>query len=120
MDEGGILRLVRELLRDPSTLSSLLSLLGGMVPNEGETGEGFDKISEISEPDVSNEIGKEPIEEPASVPTLSPISVPAKGGHRGRELLCAVRPYMSEDRCRTIDRILHTLTLVELLRSTTR
>ena len=54
---------------------------------------------------------KEPVQE---IPTVSPEKIQPKS--RRRELLCALKPYLSEERCRAVDQMLSITDILDMMR----
>ena len=127
-----------KLLGNPELLSGLLSLFANGSKQEqasddtntaeaSATGDGLPRSSEEGETeglfDPAAEAGEEatgrlPAEEGDLAPTFSPLPLRGHGHGRGkkREMLCALKPYMSHRRCDMIDKILHAADLVDLFR----
>ena len=129
------------LLGNPELIAGLLSLFGSRLTGEGRTDEipepyrdgaeaaaaPYDRrdagAAEREELPVSAEPeeGGAPPEaaegEEASIAVSGMPSPPrGKGRGRKREMLCALKPYMSRNRCDMVDRILHAADLVDLFR----
>ena len=127
-----------KLLGNPELLSGLLSLFANGSKQEqasddtntaeaSATGDGLPRSSEEGETeglfDPAAEAGEEatgqlPAEEGDLAPAFSPLPLRGHGHGRGkkREMLCALKPYMSHRRCDMIDKILHAADLVDLFR----
>lgn len=125
------------LLGNPELITGLLSLFGSRWTGESHNGEPEDPRPDAAEAAaVFTDTGADPsAEEPPllseatdetpaadvwdggeSVPAAGVPSVHEKGRGRKREMLCALKPYMSRNRCDMVDRILHAADLVDLFR----
>lgn len=130
-----------KLLGNPELLSGLLSLFANGSKQEqasadtntaeaSATGDGLPRSPGEGETeglfDPAAEAGEEATGVPSEEGDLAPVfsALPSRGhghghGHgRGkkREMLCALKPYMSHRRCEMIDKILHAADLVDLFR----
>ena len=85
-------RIIGMLGSNPQLISSLLSGIGGSKEKSGAS----DK---------------------ESLPALPPPIAITKGKSGKRELLCALKPFLSPQRCENIDRILHMYDLFDLLKN---
>ena len=87
---------LQKLSANPEMLSGIFSMLGAGMPKNTE-----------SEPPSDEDAL------PAVLPMPSP-SAPRKSNRR--ELLCALKPFLSAHRCENIDRILHMYDLLDLMK----
>ena len=62
------------------------------------------------------EEAKEQTREPESLPTSEPVREESHGDRRRRELLCALKPYVSKDRAKAIDSILSFATVFNIIK----
>ena len=92
LDFGALLQRVKS---DPQMLTGLLSMLTADAP-----------------PKTS------PEEPPVSISRELPQNIPAfvKPKSQKRELLCALKPFLSTKKCEGIDRILHMYELLDLMK----
>ena len=104
-DLAGILE---QMLSSPeimSAVASLLTMLKG-TPS-APTQQGEENVSTLTQ--------SEPLAQEESAPTMAlPPPKRSLAGQK-REMLSAIRPYMSERRCQMIDRMTHAADLVQLL-----
>lgn len=111
--------LLSGLLSNPAALSALSSLLAGRMGNSAQ-GAGGD-CHDGGRGDCREECPKAP---PLLPPTHGGDCAPTGHGGpfdgRGQDkrgaLLCALRPYLSPERCDMMDSLLRILELLELLR----
>ena len=125
------------LLGNPELITGLLSLFGSRWMGESHNEESEDPRPDAAEAaavftdteadSVAEELPllSEAMDETTaadvrdgreSVPAAGVPSVHEKGRGRKREMLCALKPYMSRSRCDMVDRILHAADLVDLFR----
>lgn len=98
MAQSDLAGMLSSVLSNPDAMGMLTSLLSGVEnPSEGEEIEAKECAEEALE--VGHHEGK------------------ARCQHR-RELLSAIRPYLSHQRCATLDRMLRALELYELIEQT--
>ncbi len=110
--------LLEKLGQNPAAVSMLQSLIGGLgggqsAPENLPHGDTEAAESEHREDDPR---------EGESVPAISfspPPAPPGYGHGKGRrEVLLSLRPFLSEKRCATVDRVLRALELYEVIEST--
>ena len=96
--EGGLdlSKALQKLSANPEMLSGLFSMLGA----------GMSKDTESEPPHEEDAL-------PAVLPMPS-VNTPRKSNRK--ELLCALKPFLSTHRCENIDRILHMYDLLDLMK----
>jgi len=125
------------LLGNPELIAGLLSLFGSRLTGDGHTGdaaEPYPEETDVSARPEETVDGEFPAElpvreetpdgapeerEPGGEEAVAVSGMPSprgKGRGRKREMLCALKPYMSRSRCDMVDRILHAADLVDLFR----
>ena len=87
---------LNEILSDPDKLKTVMSAVSGIMGQ--------------SEKSPSEEI---PVQKTEAVPP-SPPSVPALKSNERTELLRALKPFLSKDKCERIDKMLKIMTFAEL------
>lgn len=114
--------LLKTLAQNPAALTALQSLLGGLGGREEahytDSPDTVEKKS-IEERDVPEEVtfpgGDPPAAEVSAIPAL-PAPPPGHGHGKGRrEVLLSLRPFLSERRCASVDRVLRALELYEVI-----
>lgn len=110
--------LLEKLGQNPAAVSMLQSLLGGLGGGQSAPGEIPHEDTESGE----SAHGEDSPREGESVPAISfspPPAPPGYGHGKGRrEVLLSLRPFLSEKRCATVDRVLRALELYEVIEST--
>lgn len=94
-DLGGLLS---SLMSNPAALSGIMGLLGNL---QGTSKPPSDAVS-------AGAIPSAPLQEEAA-PTSAlplPLTSQSRGERERRALLCAIRPYLSKDKCETLDKLL--------------
>lgn len=110
--------LLEKLGQNPAAVSMLQSLIGGLGGGQSTPENLPHGDTEAAE---SEHRGDDP-REGESVPAISfspPPAPPGYGHGKGRrEVLLSLRPFLSEKRCATVDRVLRALELYEVIEST--
>ena len=110
--------LLEKLGQNPAAVSMLQNLLGGLGGGASAPSGSPHEDTESAESEHSEDSPREG----ESIPTISfsPPPVPPGYGHgKGRrEVLLSLRPFLSEKRCATVDRVLRALELYEVIEST--
>ena len=110
--------LLDKLGQNPAAVSMLQSLIGGLGGGQSSPENLPHGDTEAAE---SEHRGDDP-REGESVPAISfspPPAPPGYGHGKGRrEVLLSLRPFLSEKRCATVDRVLRALELYEVIEST--
>ena len=110
--------LLEKLGQNPAAVSMLQSLIGGLGGGQSSPENLPHGDTEAAE---SEHRGDDP-REGESVPAISfspPPAPPGYGHGKGRrEVLLSLRPFLSEKRCATVDRVLRALELYEVIEST--
>ncbi len=95
-DLGGLLS---SLLSNPAALSGIAGLLGNLggaiKPPEGSV--------------AANALPAAPSQKEEAAPASAlplPLTASSRGEQERRALLCAIRPYLSKDKCETLDKLL--------------
>ena len=90
MAEKDLSRIIDLIMANPNLIKEIQAL--------AENGEGDGKE-------------KEPVQE---IPAVSPEKTQSRS--KRRELLCALKPYLSEERCRAVDQMLSISDILEMMR----
>lgn len=96
-DLGGLLS---SLMSNPAALSGIMGLLGNL---QGAAKPPSDAVSAGAIP--STPLQQEEEAAPTSALPL-PLTAQSRGERERRALLCAIRPYLSKDKCETLDKLL--------------
>lgn len=110
--------LLEKLGQNPAAVSMLQNLLGGRGGGASAPSGSPHEDTESAESEHSEDSPREG----ESIPTISfspPPAPPGYGHGKGRrEVLLSLRPFLSEKRCATVDRVLRALELYEVIEST--
>ena len=110
--------LLEKLGQNPAAVSMLQNLLGGLGGGASAPSGSPHEDTESAESEHSEDSPREG----ESIPTISfspPPAPPGYGHGKGRrEVLLSLRPFLSEKRCATVDRVLRALELYEVIEST--
>ena len=110
--------LLEKLGQNPAAVSKLQNLLGGLGGRASAPAGSPHEDTESAESEHSEDSPREG----ESVPAISfspPPAPPGYGHGKGRrEVLLSLRPFLSEKRCATVDRVLRALELYEVIEST--
>ena len=98
---GDLSGLVSSLLSNPAALSGIASLLGNLNSG-GATKAHADEKTASATP--SAPFQKEEAAPASALPL--PQQTISRGDRERRALLCALRPYLSKDKCETLDKLL--------------
>ena len=114
--------MIEKLLANPDLLSTVATALGKPMPFATPSEERAEEQPTSGDTALVPDLPKE------AISTLAPLLSGALGGASGKGLppvkkddpraclLLALKPYLSAERCQTIDEILRLTTLTELLR----
>ena len=116
--------MLEKILEHPEQLLGAISVLQGMrdtpTPTFSEGAGIADTAKENldASPTASEDGAQEQNEhqESQATPTFSG-DMRGKGKHRKRELLCAIKPYLKEDKKAQLERILHMADLLTLIKN---
>lgn len=110
--------LLEKLGQNPAAVSMLQNLLGGLGGGASAPSGSPHEDTESAESEHSEDSPREG----ESIPAISfspPPAPPGYGHGKGRrEVLLSLRPFLSEKRCATVDRVLRALELYEVIEST--
>ncbi len=110
------------ILSNPQALSSIMSIIGGLKSNGSPIAEQGDTPSPVSEDihalesSVTPKVDALPVFSPNAPSGDAPSFMPyTSEKSRERELLLALKPFLSARRCETIDTFVRLLDIVSLL-----